>query len=221
MVRQCPVEGSCAVNADKSVDCDFNGDVIEYPCQYSNARKMYAFMDYSQKATTSNPRTIFFRSKMWDNFKKANRDVVLCPGYGKKKIVPAAEDAASALCGAKPVVPNSKQEWAEEEDRGVPSNPRDCTLWNADGTSTSCAVGCKPKTRKPKTLNLVCVQRKYGQGDFKWWSVEDGKFRPAGKRLLKAPYWCVPDPDYVVESSGEGSGEGSGAQEIENADVDM
>ena len=194
---------------------------------------MYAFMDLGQKSTNEEQaakgriRTIFFRGGRWTKYKPANRDIVLCPGYGKKKIVPASAEAAPALCGAKPIVPNSKQEWADEDDKSVPSTPQECTIWNAEGTSTSCAVGCmkkapkKGQNKKEKTLNLVCAQRKYGNGSFKWWSIEDGKFRPAGKRLLKAVYWCVPDPDYVPESSGEGSGEGSGAQEIENADVDM
>jgi len=224
LYRQCPVEGSCRANADKSIDCDFNGDMLTYPCELHPARKMYAFMDYNQnQKREGSPRTIFFRKKNWDDFKPANTNQVLCPGYGKKKMIAAAADAESALCGNKPIVPNSKQEWAEEplEDRGVPSNPKDCTIWNAEGTSTSCAVGCKPRGIKPKDLNLVCTQKKYGKGDFKWWSFENGKFRPAGKRLLKPSYWCVPDPDYEAESSGEGSGEGSGAQEIENADVEM
>jgi len=151
--RQCPREGSCAINADGSIDCDYTGSVLTYPCQYSNARKMYAFMDDKQKKTTDNPRTLFFRSAKWNYFKKANRDVVLCPGYGKKKVVPASADAATALCGNKPVVPNSKQEWAnrpEDERKDLPSNPEECTIWNAEGTSTSCAVGCKPKTKKQK-----------------------------------------------------------------------
>jgi len=222
--RQCPVEGSCVVNADGSLDCDYSGAPLTYPCQYNDIREMYAFMDAAQKkpnqAQAGKPRTLFFRSSKWNNFKKMSKQTE-CPGFGKRVFVPAAADAQASLCGAKPKVPNTKQEWAEEEDKSIPSNPLECTIWNAAGTSTSCAVGCKSKA-KPKTLNLVCGEKKFGNGRFVWWSQDaNGKLRPAGKRLLKANYWCIPDPDYIPESSGEGSGEGSGAQEIENADVDM
>ena len=190
---------------------------------------MYAFMDSRQnkpnQLQAGRPRTLFFRSSKWNNFKNMSKQTE-CPGFGKRVFIPVSADAQDALCGAKPKVPNSKQEWAEEEDKSVPSNPIECTIWNAAGTSTSCAVGCKPKaiSKKgpPKVLNLVCGEKKFGNGKFVWWSQDaNGKIRPAGKRLLKANYWCIPDPDYIPESSGEGSGEGSGAQEIENADVDM
>lgn len=224
MHRQCPAEGSCSVNADLTVSCSGLGTSTSYPCVYNSNRKKYAFADAGQEQKAKNPRTLFFRKKEWTGFKPANRDVVLCPGFGKKKIVPAADDAAEALCGAKPMVPNSKEEWINEEDKsaGLPSNPKECTIWNEEGTSTTCAVGCKSKTKNPKNLNLTCAQRKYGKSKWQWWSIENGKFRPAGKRLLKAPYWCVPDKDYVPEeSSGEGSGEGSGANAIEDADVSM
>jgi hypothetical protein len=225
LTRQCPAEGSCRINADKTMSCDMSGKVMTYPCQFNSARKMYAFTDSSQKNPGGkNPRTIFFRKKNWDMFMKAGRDAVLCPGYGRKKIIAASDDAAATLCGAKPVVPNSKAEWMDVENRGVPATPKECTLFNDDG-STYCAVGCKPKMAKGglKTLNLTCVQKKFGQGDFKWWSEENGKLKQAGKRLLKPHYWCVPDKEYVPEeeSSGEGSGEGSGANAIEDADVSM
>ena len=190
-------------------------------------REMYAFMDPNSGAGKKNqnqsdkPRTLFFKSTHWNNFKNMSKKTE-CPGFGKRVFVPASADAQQSFCGAKPMVPNSKQEWAEEDDKSIPSNPKECTIWNAEGTSTSCAVGCKPKTKKPRTLNLVCGQKKFGISKFQWWSREDGRVKPAGKRLLKAVYWCVPDPNYVpYESSGEGSGEGSGAQEIENADVSM
>ena len=185
-------------------------------------RKMYAFMDAGQnkpnQAQAGRPRTLFFRSSKWNNFKNMSKQTE-CPGYGKRDFVPAV----ASLCGDKPKVPNTKQEWAEEGDKSVPSNPLECTIWNAEGTSTSCAVGCKTKA-KPKNfpLDLVCGEKKFGSGKFQWWTLDDkGKLKTVGKRLLKANYWCIPDPDYIPESSGEGSGEGSGAQEIENADVDM
>jgi len=226
LFRQCPVPGSCKANLDESLVCDMNGELKTYPCEYNTVRKMYAFSDTGDdSAKKDNPRTLFFRSSKWQNFKKAGRDVMLCEGYGKRKMpVQATDEAAQGLCGDKPMVPASKEEWADQDNRGVPTTPRECTIWNDDMTSTTCATGCKKKAippKGPKTLNLVCTQKKYGTGKWAWWSYEGNKLRPAGKRLLKATYWCIPDKDYIWESSGEGSGEGSGAQEIENADVDM
>lgn len=222
-VRTCATEGSCSVNTDGSMACDFsNGSILTYPCAFNDLREFYGFVDGNQEGATDRPRSAFFRGGKWDKYKPANRPATLCPGFGKKKVVPATDGVA--MCGAKPMVPENKEEWAEVDNR-VASSSRDCTIWNAEGTSTSCAVGCKWKAKNPKTLNLACAQKKFGKGDFKWWSIENGKFKPAGKRLLKASYWCIPDKDYVPEDSGEGSGEasgeGSGSIEIDNADVSM
>ena len=124
-----------------------------------------------------------------------------------------------AVCGEKPEIPAKMDRFNRY------------TVYTADGTSVECAPNGIYKVRNPKTLNLVCAEKKAGRG-YSWLSLETNRngrqtlVNPANNaNKLKDKYLCKLNPDYVEESgdgSGEGSGEeGSGADLVATADVSM
>lgn len=209
--RECAV--ACTYDGTDT-ECAYEEDAASFLClkkEGKGARKgydFYVFVDADDNKKT--PKAVLFRTGTYQSFRTAGKKLI-CPQP------PVTVSDPEAVCGEKPEIPSKMDRFNRY------------TVWTADGTSVECAPNGIFKVRNPKTLNLVCAEKKTGRG-YQWLSLETNRngrstlVNPAnGSNMLKDKYLCKLNPDYVEESGdGEGSGEeGSGADLVAAADVSM